>query len=129
MSNRIPINMNDLLKNKYGNKLEDLKTMLLHTKGVIDLVLLDDDADAPYGSAGQVCGMFWKEVLSRTYTGEWDTYFAMKSIEALNQVLPASLQENPDFTAGFTAIMSNPNEKEKNVLSELGLEVKDIEIN
>ena len=129
MSKRIPINMNDLLKSKYGNKLEDLKTMLIHTKGVIDLILHDDEVDAPYVSAGQVCGMFWKEVLHRTYTGEWDTYFAMKSIEALNQVLPAKLQENAEFTAGFTALMSNPNEKERGVLNELGLEVKDIDLN
>lgn len=117
--------MNELLKHKYGSKIEDLKSMLLHTKGVIDLVLHDDKAEAPFVSAGQICGLFWKEVLQRVMCGEWDTYFAMKAIEALNQVLPAKLQDNKEFTAGFTVVMSRPTDRERKVLADFGLDVKD----
>ena len=124
MSSKIPININELFKTRYGNKLEDLKHLLMHTAGIVDLIMKDKDADAPEISAGQVVGMYWKEVLHRAYTGGWDTYFCQKAIEAINEVLPNELQNSDDFTAGFTAVLQNPNDKEQKVLADLGLKVE-----
>ena len=129
MSNKIPININELFKARYGDKLEDLKHLLLHTAGIVDLIMNDKEADAPEISAGQVVGMYWKEVLSRVYAGSWDSYFAQKAIEAVNEVLSTELQNSDDFTAGFSAVMQNPNAKEQKVLADLGLKVEASEIN
>lgn len=126
---KIKVNVADLLGVKYENKLEDLKNMLLHTKLVVDEIMNDKEAEAPYVSAGQVVGIYWKEVLLRVYGGNWDTYFASKAIEAINKVLPEDLLNNDEFTAGFNAVMSTPNEKEVRVLSDLGYEPKPVDIN
>lgn len=129
MSKKVTIHVNEVYKAKYGKQLNELKELLEHTLYYVNKVLADPEAEAPYVSAGQIVAHSWQSVIQAVANKEWDLEFAMKSIQALNKVLPEDLQENAEFTAGFTTVMSASNETERNVLHDMGLVMKEIDIN
>tara|TARA_R110002012_G_scaffold6568_6_gene31271 strand:+ start:1334 stop:1735 length:402 start_codon:yes stop_codon:yes gene_type:complete len=126
---KIKVEMKDLFDVKYGNALADLKAMLQQTKAVLHQMLHDEEEPAPFVSAGQVVGLFWCEVISRVVDRQWDVYFAAKSIEALGKLLPASLTENEEFTAGFDAVLMGLTGSNKEVLEEMGVRYAPQEVN
>lgn len=129
MSKKITISVSEQAKIKYGRQLKELKELLEHTLYYVDKVLKDPEAEAPYISAGQIVAHSWQSIIEAVANKTWDLEFAMKSIKALNSVLPEELQDNAEFTAGFTTVMSTTNIVEKNILHDMGLVMEEFDIN
>ena len=129
MAKKITIHTSEIMKARYGAALEELKLLLGEVYTKVKAVLEDEEAEAPYVSAGQMVGFFWQHVINNVATRRWDLEFAMKSIEALNSLLDEDLQNNNDFTAGFTSIVQSFTEEQNSALGEMGFVPKEAEVN